>query len=493
MSTIKELSSLTQDLKVLYVEDDPIIQAKMKKYLQKFFFFVGVADDGVSGLALFKKEDFHIVITDLSMPNMDGIEMIKQIKKIKENQAVLITTAHTDSVYLLDAIKSHVDGYILKPFDYDDLNQELLKISLKIQTFHKNEEYKQYLQEMLDKQRKEMDENYEKTLYSIVELIEQRDTYTAGHSKRVAYYCKIIAQEMGYNEDECTLIHQAGILHDVGKIETPDAVLLNPKILNDLEYKLIQEHVEVGYKLLNSIPMFKPLSVIVRSHHERYDGSGYPKGLKGDAIHYLARIMIVADAFDAMTTSRIYKARKQIKEALTELVNLSGTQFDPKVIKDAIKVLEKVNLDENINQLPTTKLEQERFAYFYNDTLSPVYNQNYLSVNLLKNGEEFYFTHMVVFGLSDFSSYNKKHGWKHGDKILEKFAKILFENLEGSSIFRIFGDDFVVLSKGEIVVDTAVALLDNLTSQEKLSYKIKQIDLKKQSIKSLSDIEKLLN
>ena len=493
MSSIKKLSSVTKSLSVLYVEDDLNIQVKMKKYLQKLFASVSVADNGMTGLEIFKQKSFDIVITDLSMPKMGGIDMIKGIKAIKNNQSVLITTAHSDSTYLLDAIKSHVDGYILKPFDYDELNSELLKVSLKIETFYKNEEYKQYLQAMLENQKRKMDENYEKTLYSIVELIEQRDTYTAGHSKRVAYYCEIIAKAMGYSEHDCTLIHQAGILHDVGKIETPDAVLLNPKVLNDLEYKLIQEHVEVGYKLLNSIPMFKPLAVVVKSHHEKYDGSGYPDGLKGDEIHFLSRIMIVADAFDAMTTNRIYKARKTIDEALFELKNLSGSQFDPVVIKSAISVLKKINLDENINQLPKTKLEQERFAYFYNDTLSPIYNQNYLSVNLLKNGDEFFFTRMIVLSICNFSSYNKKYGWKEGDKFLENFANILFKNLSDVSIFRIFGDDFVVLSETKINLDEVKTLLDSLAKKEDLQYKVKQIDLKSQEITTLTDIEKLLD
>ena len=117
-------------------------------------------------------------------------------------------------------------------------------------------------------------------------------------------------------------IYQAGILHDIGKIATPDVILLNPQILNKLEYKLIQEHVKVGYRLLVNIPMFQDLAEIIHSHHERYNGTGYPRGLKGDEINPLARIMIVADAFDAMTTNRIYKGRKNLTEALDELIKI---------------------------------------------------------------------------------------------------------------------------------------------------------------------------
>jgi len=180
---------------------------------------------------------------------MNGSDLISKIKKVDENQVILITTAHGEATYLMGAMKAHVDGYILKPLDYDALNFELFKISQKIKRFKENEEYKLQLQQMVEKQTQEIKENYEKTLYSLVDLIEKRDTYTAGHSKRVAHYSRMIAKKMGYSDEMCTLLYQAGILHDIGKIETPDSVLLNPKSLNDIEYKLIQEHVKVGYDL----------------------------------------------------------------------------------------------------------------------------------------------------------------------------------------------------------------------------------------------------
>lgn len=493
MIDIKELAKYTKNIKLLYVEDDFEIQEKMTKYLKKLFCVVEVAQNGVIGLEKFKKEEFEIVITDISMPKMDGIDMINEMKKIKEDQVVLITTAHSESGYLMGAIHVHVDGYIIKPFNYDELNFELFRASQKIYVMHENEDYKQHLKSMLFKEREKLSDNYEKTLYTMIELIEKRDTYTAGHSKRVATYCKMIAEEMGYSKEECVMIYQAGILHDIGKIETPDAVLLNPKVLNDLEYKLIQEHVEVGYELLSSMPMFKHLAVIVRSHHERFDGDGYPDGLKGDDINYLSRIMIVADSFDAMTTSRIYKVRKKVKEALEELKQLSGKQFDPDVVKSALIVLKDVEIDNSINQLPKTKLEQERFAYFYNDTLTSAYNQDYLSLNLMQNSYENIFNGLFLFSIKDFSAYNKKYGWKAGDEFLIRFADVLFKNLEDALIFRIFGDDFAVLYSKELNMDEILSLLDSLVDSQDLQYRVKHLDLKQQKIRGLSDLEKLLN
>jgi putative nucleotidyltransferase with HDIG domain/diguanylate cyclase (GGDEF)-like protein len=490
MIKIKDLKTITSAFTVLYVEDDTSIQVAMKRYLEKFFHLVLSASNGAEGLQLFKENSVDIVITDLSMPVMNGLDMINKIKEIKEDQAIIITTAHSEPVYLLGAIQAHIDGYVVKPFEFDALNFELFKISQKLQKFKENEEYKEHLQELLQEQTRKMSENYEKTLYSMVELIEQRDTYTAGHSKRVAYYSEIIAREMGYSEEECLKLHQAGILHDLGKIETPDSVLLNPTRLNEIEYKLIQEHVTVGYKLLRSIPMFEPLSSIVYQHHEHYDGSGYPNGLKGDEIEPLAHIMIVADAFDAMTTNRIYKGKKSIEEAISELKELSEKQFHPNVVKSAIKVLADIKIDENINQLPQSKLEEERFAYFYRDRLSDAYNQNYLEIILMKNYYEPYLSNMVIFSLNSFSSYNKLYGWKEGDKLLHKFANILTEMIKDALVFRVFGDDFIILSEKSIEVFWAQESLNLLMDEKSMSYKMYTVNLKERAIQSLRDIEK---
>ena len=489
MVDIKALKALTKNLTILYVEDDLSIQRTMSRYLNKFFFVVITANNGLDGLELFKKKQFDVVITDLLMPKMNGIDMITNIKNINEEQPILITTAHGESNFLLSAIEAHVDGYILKPFDYEALNFELFKISQRIQKFKENEDYKNHLQKMLMLQTQEMSDNYEKTLYSMVDLIEQRDTYTAGHSKRVAYYCELIAREMNYSDRECKLIHQAGILHDIGKIETPDSVLLNPKALNEIEYKLIQEHVEVGYKLLNKIPMFKPLAKIIYEHHERYDGNGYPNGLKGDEINKFSQIMIVADSFDAMTTNRIYKAKKTVSEAMQELKEFSKKQFHPEIVKHAVIALKDVKIDKNINQLPKTKLEEERFAYFYKDTLSQVYNQNYLDVVLIKNSYELVFTNMVIFSINNFSQYNKKNTWIKGDELLKEFANILLVHLNKELIFRIFGDNFVVIGKKNIAIEGVLTVLNEFMDKHLLSYNTTIIDLLIEKIDKLTDIE----
>ena len=498
LNKIKELREISQNFSVLYVEDDLPIQNSVSKYLKKIFKNIECANNGLEALDKYKKDMYDIVITDISMPKMNGIEMIEEIVKINNEQEILVTTAHNELNYLHSSINLGVNGYVVKPYDYEVLNNELYKISKKINKFKENENFKQQLDNMVKQKTSELQslvefqsKNYDKTLYSMVELIERRDTYTAGHSKRVAHYSELIARDMGYPENECKLLHQAAILHDVGKISTPDAILLNPNSLNDIEYKLIQEHVEVSYKLLKKIPMFESLCDIVYSHHERYDGKGYPRKLKGDEIHPMAHILIIADAFDSMTTNRIYKSRKTVSEALDEIQCLSAKQFHPDVVKYALITLKDIIIDENINQLPKTRLEQERFAYFYKDRLSSLYNHHYLDIVLMKNERDNAFKHLYIIKLQQFSKYNNEYGWKAGDKVLAKIGNYLHESVEKALIFRVFGDDFVIISDSKTDVESITKGINNILENIYVTFFIKHIKLKTNKITKVSQLERI--
>lgn len=498
MIDLKQLKLLAESLDVLYVEDDKDIQETVLGYIQKVFHSVVVANDGAEGLEFYKKQTFDIVITDLSMPRMDGLEMVRKIREINSEQAVLITTAYTDATHMNAAISIGIDGYIVKPFDYEQFNYELNKISKKLYKFKQNIEYQKHLEELVDVKTSALKDlmhtqecNYENTLLSMVNMIDQRDSYTAGHSQRVSDYCYRIAKEMGYSEEECTTVSKAGILHDIGKIATPDVVLLKPQSLNALEYALIKEHANVGYEVLKDIPMFHELALIVRDHHERCDGSGYPRGLKYKRIHPLALVMMVADTFDAMTTNRIYKGRKSVQEALAELKELSQTQYNAKVVDAALIVLKDVDIPSDINQLPHTDIEKERFAYFYKDNLTGLYNKNYLDVMLVQNEYDKKFSNLYYIQFKHFSEYNKKHGWSQGDIILKKFAAVLERTAGAVMAFTIFGDDFVLLDNGECDVSALKNKIERIIDATELDFSLKTIDLKEQIFTNADELEKL--
>ena len=292
-------------------------------------------------------------------------------------------------------------------------------------------------------------------------IIEEKDAYTAGHSKRVAMYSCKIAEALKCSNAEQNLIYQAGLLHDIGKILTPESILLKPRKFTRSEYTIIKNHSTDGEKMLGFISAFKPYMPLIRHHHERYDGTGYPDALSGDAIPFLSRILSVADSFDAMTTNRIYKPRKTIASAIKELEKYSGTQFDPDVVAAAVSVLSDFKEVSYLYQWPEDTIQEERFAHFYKDTITPAYTGEYLNYFLRNNSDIERFKCCYVIQLHNMHRYNQQFGWIAGDLLLKEVVlrlKVLFHT---SYIFRIFGDDFAVLNPLHVKVD-----------EEEIRYKI---------------------
>ncbi|MEA3228591.1 MAG: HD domain-containing phosphohydrolase, partial [Campylobacterota bacterium] len=181
-------------------------------------------------------------------------------------------------------------------------------------------------------------------------------------------------------------------------------------------------------------------------HHEKYDGTGYPQGLKGEEIRPLSRIMIIADAFDAMTTNRVYKPRKTVSVALKELEDLSAKHFHPEVVSAAVLALKDICINEDITQLPQTSIEQQRFAYFYKDRLTNLFIVDYLSL-ILRYHLDSASAYMYNIELHNFSNYNTQNSWAEGDRFLVKFAEFIDTLYPKTVVFRVEGDDFMILSE----------------------------------------------
>jgi putative nucleotidyltransferase with HDIG domain len=332
--------------------------------------------------------------------------------------------------------------------------------------------------------------NYEETIFSFVDMIEQRDTYTAGHTERVAQYSEKIAREMGVDRGQREKLYKAAILHDIGKIATPDSVLLKPGKLTSLDYDLIKLHPTAGYEMLSKIEMYHELAVIILHHHERYDGKGYPDHLKGDEIPLLSRIMTVGDAFDAMTTNRIYKAKKEIPEALAELKEFSGSQFHPQVVKAAVKVLADIKISTSINQLPVSSLEKKRFSYFFNDMLTGLHNENYLKI-ILNNLDLNKYTCLHMLHLLNVPEYNKRHGWARGNQFFKEFAAELQASFPEALAFRAYGNDFAFISKVHIETDSETLNNFQCIRDNEINVEVYHIDLLAEKTYTIDKLEKM--
>ena len=286
---------------------------------------------------------------------------------------------------------------------------------------------------------------YEESMYALIDMVEKRDSYTAGHSQRVAEYSKLLLQAMHYSADDIDLIYKAGMLHDIGKIEIPDAILLKPEALLPIEYSLIKRHSQASYELLCREP-FSNLADIVLHHHERFDGMGYPSGLKGNKIPFFSQVIAVADAFDAMTTNRSYRKGLSKEAAMVILDEQRDKQFNSYIIDFALDVFQTVSLPTDTTQMPRDLLEEMRFSYYFKDQLTGYYNLNYL---------KFIFAHlddcksklMRIDHLNcvNFSAYNKKFGWAKGDELLCAIAKAIEETYPQAIIMRVYSDNFFIL------------------------------------------------
>lgn len=305
------------------------------------------------------------------------------------------------------------------------------------------------LQQTIRDNKIKRDNNYQQILFSLLDMIEKRDPYTAGHAKRVAYYSVVIAEAMGIPESEdIQVLYEAAIMHDIGKVSTPDTILLKPGNLSYSEYEIIKDHLNIGYEILSNITAFQQHAEIIRNHHERHDGMGYPRGLTGDKLSLFSRIMILADAFDAMTSRRVYKEAQSLDSALQELKKHSGSQFSPDVVDAAIPALKKLGIIPVEQSALSDALLQARVAYYYKDSLTGLYNYNYFEhILYLSNnvsGKQYKYCYFI--NINNFQAYNDTHGWVQGDKKLKDIAHKLTHNFPDATLFRVYGDDFLILS-----------------------------------------------
>jgi HD-GYP domain-containing protein (c-di-GMP phosphodiesterase class II) len=319
--------------------------------------------------------------------------------------------------------------------------------------------------------------HYGELLESLVDMIEKRDAYTAGHTKRVSNYCIMIADQIvDINKKEKEQLYEAAILHDIGKVVVPDAILLKPGRLSKNEFDLIKTHLSAGYEILNKISYYSPLAEIMKYHHEKYDGSGYPEGIKGDKIPLLAHIMIVADAIDAMASNRIYQSRKSVKEAVAEVVRYRGIWYDPQVVDATVLALKNMKDDLSSSQIPLTAVEQARFSYYYKDQLTGIYNESYLKMVTEHMISNVFYSHFIIADIAYMSDYNKNYGWHAGDTYIQDIGNKIQNLFSDKNIFRIFGDNFVI---GCNSMDEALKYEQMIINEEILNLRVKKIDINK--------------
>ena len=322
--------------KILAVDDDQGIIDSLSIFLKRSgYSFTGITDP-IEAVERIKNEHFDLLLLDFIMTPYHGDQVVEEIRKFNKELYILLLTGHKDLAPPLETIKKlDIQGYCEKS---DKPDQLLLLIESGIKSVEQMQEIKS-INEKLSDTYKQLEQAYMESIQTLRYTVEAKDTYTRGHSDRVSEYSVLIGKKLGLSDDELKKLQVGGLFHDIGKIGVPDSILLKEGKLSDDEYSEIKNHPNIGAHILSTASIFKDIIPIVKHHHERYDGRGYPGQLAGDNIPYLARIAAVADTFDAMTSKRSYRDPLPLDYVISEFEKCKGTQFDPNIADAFIDIL----------------------------------------------------------------------------------------------------------------------------------------------------------
>lgn len=323
--------------KIIVVDDEQGIVGSLSIFLKRSGYdFTGLTNP-LEAIERVRNEHFDMMILDFMMDPIHGDEVVEEIRKFNKDLYILLLTGHKDLAPPLETIKRlEIQGYCEKSDKFDQL---LLLIESGIKSIEQMNTIKTINKQLHDKN-EELERAYLDTIGILRQTVEAKDPYTRGHSDRVSEYSVLIGKKLGLDEKTLHILKIGGLFHDIGKIGIPDSILLKESKLSDEEYSQIKNHPMIGVHMLGDAAIFTDILPIVKHHHERYDGRGYPSQLVGDDIPYVARIAAVADTFDAMTSKRSYRDSLPIDVVRAEIERCSGTQFDPNIAKVFLDIMD---------------------------------------------------------------------------------------------------------------------------------------------------------
>jgi response regulator RpfG family c-di-GMP phosphodiesterase len=327
-----------QSRNILIVDDDWQVREVLHEIFLSAGFTCQVAGDGREGLGLFRATFPPLTVTDLKMPVMDGIALLQAIRQADPDAAVIVLTGAADVKTAIESLKLGAHDFIMKPVNVDELLIAADRAIERRQLLIERREYQALLERRVEEATRNLEQAYTQTLEALGAALDSRDVGTESHSRRVHGYSLALAREHGMAPDALADLAHGVLLHDIGKIGIPDAILLKPGPLTADEWNVMRSHPEIGKRLIEKIPFLHGAMPVVWCHHEKWDGSGYPRGLAGEDIPLNARIFMVVDAFDAMTFDRPYSKAVPFDVAIAEIKRCAGSHFDPRVVESFLRV-----------------------------------------------------------------------------------------------------------------------------------------------------------
>lgn len=445
-------------MKHILVVDDSTTNLKFVESILKDKYKLVLAKSGERALRYLEKNTVDMVLLDLMMPEMDGFETFERIKQLElnKNTPVVYLTADVDVESEIKGLKMGAKDFIRKPF----VPEVMLK---RISHIMQLEELMHHLEEKVEEKAKQIEQISFETIATIASMIEAKDSYTKGHSVRVAEYSALLAKELGWDSKSIQNLKYIALLHDIGKVGIPDSVLNKPGKLTEIEFDVIKSHTTIGGDILKDIETIPDVALGAKYHHERYDGKGYPCGLAGEDIPVLARIICIADAYDAMSSKRVYRDSLPFEVICEQLKLGRGTQFDPLLLDEFLKLLTEGRLVINSGGPKQEKTLSTESSVLLNQIMKNIEEGNQKNhkfdflTGLLnrKNGESAIAEAikkdkgcLAFIDLDNLKKTNDVMGHLAGDYALKCVGEVLSQYSENAIIARIGGDEFLYYVNG---------------------------------------------
>jgi response regulator RpfG family c-di-GMP phosphodiesterase len=314
------------------VDDEPAARDVLVRAARSWDFACQAAASAEEAIGLLEERPTPVIVTDLRMPGRGGLWLVREIQKRWPDASVIVVTAGQETDAAAQCMDAGAQHYFLKPINFDEFHHALKATLRQHDRHHERERYREHLERTVSRQTRTLRRTFLSAIDSLVRILEARDPYTSGHSLRVCALSMRLADKLGLEEKARQRLSLAAKLHDIGKVGLPENILNKPGRLTDEEFVLVRKHPVIGERILAPIIRSRSVRAAIRGHHERFDGLGYPDHLRGGNIPILARLIALADCFDAMTNGRAYRQALSQEEALGVLVDGAGTQFDPELV-----------------------------------------------------------------------------------------------------------------------------------------------------------------
>ena len=472
---------------ILIVDDDRLTLSTAQNLLGDTYKVVAV-NSGKQAYKYLERHTPDLILLDINMPEIGGFEVMGALQADPRWRKipVIFLTADRSSETEVECFRMGACDFVSKPFEPQTM-QSRIKSTLELDGYRKD------LQRRLDEKTREMERITIQAIMTVANTVDAKDEYTKGHSMRVAAYAELVAQRLGWPEEEVQNVYYVAMLHDVGKIGVPDAVLNKPFRLTDLEFRLIQNHTVMGAEILKDFKMFPNVNVGAKYHHERYDGKGYPEGLKAESIPIVARIIALVDSYDAMTSNRVYRRRLSDEVVRQELEKGKGSQWDPDLVDIFLELINEGALEEqwmHEEDMASPIFDSEKIygaamgsenvleasTDYLTGVLSKRKGESEIAAGLRASGGC-----LMILDLDHFKKINQTHGHLAGDYALKMTSDVLRDVCGKDIVCRTGGDEFLYFAEGMTSRDAAIVkvneILDAFTKKQEAVDILKETQL----------------